>query len=246
MTGRRRLSKSLIPAALVVGALLAAAWWLDVPSAPTPDDRAALAEMLRRAGHPELAVFPAPTGFEEQVATVLAVQEAVLAAAPLDEGIPLGVEREPPDLLRLGFGLCYDRSRAIEKALALFGLETRHASLYGTGGQGASGALAALVTPGADSHALSEVRTERGWMTVDSNALWLGLTAEGEPLALPDIDAAAAAAVPPSFARQPPTPLIVEPRVVLYGLYSRHGRFYPPFVPFPDVDFGQLLKHGLP
>lgn len=234
----RRLGAGLLALAL----LLAAGWWLDVDQEPTAEDRAAIAEMLRRAGHGALADFRRPDGFEAEVATALAVQDAVLAAAPLDRGIALGREREPAALLRLGYGLCYDRSRAIEKALALFGLQTRHASLYGTGD---GGALAALLTPGADSHALSEVRTERGWMTLDSNARWLGLTADGAPLALTELDRKSAAAVPPDYARQPPTPLIVEPRVTVYGLYSRHGGFYPPFLPVPDVDFGQLLRHNL-
>jgi hypothetical protein len=28
--------------------------------------------------------------------------------------------------------------------------------------------------------------------------------------------------------------------VFVYGLYSRHGGFYPPFVPLPDFDWAQL------
>ncbi len=237
-SGRRRLGLGLLLLVLLGLAL----WWLDLSQEVTPDDRAAIAEMLSRAGYPELAGFPRPVGFEAEVETVRAVQDAVLAAAPIDQGIPAGMEREPATLLRLGLGLCYDRSRTIEKSLRLFGLEIRHASLYGTAEQGA---LGALVTPGADSHALSEVRTARGWMTVDSNARWIGLTADGEPLALPEIDPARAAEVAPRFAQDPPTRLIVEPKVTLYGLYSRHGQFYPPFVPFPDLDLGQFVRYGI-
>ncbi len=101
------------------------------------------------------------------------------------------------------------------------------------------------MTPGSDSHAVSEVRTERGWMTVDSNARWIGLTADGRPLSVPQIDADSAAEVGPEAAREPPTLLLVEPHVTLYGLYSRHGEFYPPFVPFPDVDFRQFLAYTI-
>lgn len=239
---RRRLARALAAGALGLALLLGLAAWVDVDRSPGPADRAAIAEMLRRAGYAELADFPRPSGFAAQLETVRAVQDAVLAAAPRDRGIPLGQEREPAALLRLGYGLCYDRSRAIEKALALFGLETRHASLYGTA---EGGALEALLTPGSDSHALTEVRTTRGWMTVDSNARWIGVAAGGEPLALGEIGPAEAASVPAADAPEPPTPLIVRSHVALYGLYSRHGRFYPPFAPFPDVDFRQFLRYSL-
>jgi hypothetical protein len=63
-----------------------------------------------------------PGTFEEEIALIRSVQGRVLAAAPIDVGIPQFDSREPADLFRLGYGLCYDRSRAIDKALKFEGL----------------------------------------------------------------------------------------------------------------------------
>ena len=36
------------------------------------------------------------------------------------------------------------------------------------------------------------------------------------------------------------SPILGRPFTYLFGLYSRHGRFYPPYTPVPDLDWGQL------
>ena len=46
----------------------------------------------------------------------------------------------------------------------------------------AGSALGALATPDTLSHALTEVKTRRGWMIVDSRTRWAGLTADGRPM----------------------------------------------------------------
>lgn len=208
---------------------------------PTAADRAALETMLAARGQAALLAEP-PRGFIQQVAAVLAIQDAVLTAATVNEGIPLGKTREPAALLRYHKGLCYDRSRAIEKALALLGLETRHVAVYAIAP--GSSALDALLTPGVSSHALSEVRTDKGWMLVDSNHRWISLSAAGQPVSIARLAAEGTA----SFAWAPQVPakpkrIFSAPFTWLYGLYSRHGRFYPPMDSVPDVNWPQLLAN---
>ena len=104
----------------LVPVLVAAAWIHNVSTAPTDDDTKYIHAMLEERGVRELVLQGAST-FDEEIRTIVAVQDAVLARAPEDKGLPLGSEREPRLLYEARYGLCYDRSRAIEKALTLLG-----------------------------------------------------------------------------------------------------------------------------
>ena len=189
-------------------------WWHSVPTDVTVEDRFAIRQIW------------APT-FEAEVDLIQRVQQLVFDASPIHGGIANGQSREPADLITERRGLCYDRSRAIEKTLKSVGFQTRHVSMYESS--------IALVVPGYRSHALSEARTSRGWMLVDSMKPWLGLDASGAPISAKRL---AQAKTPPDW-EMPLTPDVVH----VYGLFSRHGGFYPPFTPFPDVNWRQLMMN---
>ncbi len=197
---------------------------------------------MRGTGHGKFLGERAPADFDSQVDTIFAVQDAVLSRAPKNAGLPLGSPRELKDLFEARSGLSYDRSRAIEKILTHLGFDVRHAALYST--KDAS-RLKALLTPRNPSHAVTEVKTERGWLAVDSNRRWIGLTADGGPVDLAALqDNAAAGFTWDSPTEDPMSPILAGPFTYLIGLYSRHGRFYPLYSPVPNIDWGQL-HHNL-
>lgn len=220
----------------------------NVPDAVTEEDRDYGERILAAAGYTgakrefgNLIAFDNVDAFSNQFKAIAAVQDAVIRVAAQDDEIPFGHAREPRDAFEQKKGLCYDRSRTIEKLLAVLGLETRHVSVYATEG---TSAIRALVTPGNDSHALTEVKTSRGWLAVDPNVRWMALTAEGTPLTvagLRSIDMAHAA-----WASSPtvkPHSIFLKHFTFVRGLYSRHGRFYPPYTPIPDVNWRQLAQN---
>lgn len=86
----------------------------------TTDDVGAFAEL-------GLNKFILHLTYEQEISLIRKVQLMVFERAPINsiEGIPNYQSREPSDLLRIGKGLCYDRSRTIDKALAYLGFETR-------------------------------------------------------------------------------------------------------------------------
>ena len=223
----------LIPVVVAVAGALALIATHDVPATPTPEDARAIRQLL-----------PTETGrargFEEEVALILRVQDRVLAASPEERGIGLDRPRELQDLIRARHGACFDRSRAIETILRSYGFQTRHAAMYSTVETGS--ALRALATPDNISHALTEVKTSRGWMIVDSKTRWAGLTSDGQPL-----DLAAIRANPDrKWNRNVPGRLpeiYAAPFTWVYGLYSRHGRFYPPYDAVPDVNWSELAQN---
>ncbi len=222
---------------LALGAGAALLMLHDVPTNVTQADEAAIAAMT---GGAPTAQPASARSFDDEVETIRAIQNAALSVAPVNEGIPLGQPREPADLLAAKKGLCFDRSRAIEKALTLAGIENRHAYVYES--DGGLQDLTALAKPGVTSHAVTEARTSKGWMVIDSNVRWIGLTAEGDPVSLAELDTDRRQSMPAwdSGNKAPIASIFTRDFAYVFGLYSRHGRFYPPYTPVPDFDVGQI------
>lgn len=197
----------------------------NVPTDLTPEDETALRAMI--------GDLRPPTSYVEEISDIRKVQDAILDIAPVQLKIPLNARREPSDLLRLHHGFCYDRSRSIEKALRLLGFETRHIALYSTEGRSA---LSVLTSANADSHSITEVRTSRGWLVVDSNDRWISLTRDGRPVPIESI---------PDFLSEWDSinRIYTKRFTYVYGLYSRHGRFYPPMNPIPDVNWREFMQN---
>lgn len=242
-TRRRRLAVAVLALA-TAAAIGILAVTHNVPTGLSSTDRATIETLLATADRPDLkpdAAMGQP--FAEQVAIVAAVQAAVLAAAPVLAPIPFDREREPRDLVELGFGECFDRSRAIEKALSYVGLKNRHAAVYSTARTGS--ALATFLTPRVDSHAVTEVLTEKGWMLVDSNVPWIGLTKDLDVVSLEDLQRHPQMrhALWHDLSRHGPSVIFQSDFTYLIGVYSRHGRFYPPYDFIPDVNFAQLAQN---
>ncbi len=179
--------------------------------------------------------------YMEQIEFVAEVQSSVLAAAPTNKKIPYGSSREPRDLYLARHGLCFDRSWVIEKILISNGFQVRHVSVYSADGLRVPWLV--LAVPGIPSHALSEVSTSKGWLLVDSNRLWLSIDHNLDPISVSTIQILGARNILWGDSRAPsPDPIFQSPFVHVYGLYSRHGRFFSPYVPVPDVHWGDLVS----
>lgn len=194
----------------------------------TPEDRHYLQRLL-----PGIQL-QRPSNYAGEIALIRQIQAQVIDQIP-HAIIPNRFNRliEPKDLYLLRHGECYDRSRTIEKALSAAGFEVRHINLYSTQN---THAIAALLTFRQDSHAVTEVKTSRGWLVVDSNLKWISLDRASQPVGVK--------AIATEFAnlKHPPSP-IYQSFIPVIGLYSRHGRFYPPYNPFPDVNWLELLAN---
>ncbi len=204
--------------------------YTNVSTDVTPSDRQIFAEI-------GIVKPAAPLSFEQEIALIRKVQSAIFIRAPLGDGIPEYEEREPADLMRAGHGLCYDRSRSFDKAFGYLGFEARHVYLLYKENRSFLGALFHYGQP---SHAVTEVKTSKGWLFVDSNTPWVALSRNGEPVNADDVwhrfDEFENA---PKYLR--------DPWWAIRGMYSRKGHLYAPYLPFPEfnwVDFLDWMVKG--
>ena len=217
----------------MIGALalaLAGAVYLltDVDTRLTAQDVAAIRSLEIEKDCRDLTTFAKELGCVRSLQAAIGGKIPDLRCATLDKTF------EPREFLRRGYGCCYDRSRIIEKSLAFYGFNVRHVSLHNLGVP-----ILGYLMP-ADSHAATEVKTSKGWMYVDSNYPFVLVSKDNQPVTigmLRRMDWARLQDQPvqKKFFRKEPN--------IFYGLYSRHGHFYPPNVPLPDIDWSQILHN---
>jgi len=197
------------------------ATYANVPTAPSEQDEQTFFEM----GLHQLS-------FEQQLTLIRSVQSEVFERAPLGKGIPDYLPREPADLMRFGQGLCYDRSRTFDKAFDYLGFESRHVYLLYKNDKTF---WRALFYKGQPSHAVTEVKTRKGWLFVDSNTAWVAVTRTGEPVGADDV-----------WRRfdefDNPPPYLRDPWWAIRGLYSRKGQLYGAGIMFPELNWADFLS----
>ena len=232
---KRKLIKISRKTALILGMLIclfsALAYYANVPTDLEPADVVVFQNDLK------LAPFQHPKTFADEITAIKAIQHRVFVAAPVGEGIPDYEPREPADLMKKREGLCYDRSRTMDKAFDYIGLEARHVYLLYREDRGY---WSAMIHYGQASHAITEVKTSKGWMFVDSNTEWIALTRDGQVVNADDVWKRAA-----EFDGMPK--YLKDPWWAIRGMYSRKGQLYPPYIMFPDfnwVDYFSWLIWG--
>ncbi|MEW6563172.1 MAG: transglutaminase domain-containing protein [Pseudomonadota bacterium] len=173
--------------------------------------------------------------YKTELNAIRYAQNLVLQIAPLGSPIPEYADREPIDLIKHRSGLCYDRSRTLDKAYKWMGFQTRHVYiLYRKNGSIEKNFIGALLSYGWPSHAVTEVKTSHGWIIVDSNSAWISVDKQGEPVATDEIWKSAARFdnVPQDF---------LTPYWAIRGMYSRKGHLYKPYIPFPELNLHDMF-----
>ncbi len=176
--------------------------------------------------------------YDEELLLIKSVQQAVFDVAPVGAPIPERSPREPIDLIRNRSGLCFDRSRTFDKVFNYLGFKTRHVYILYPGNPVTKEAMPywkALITRGTASHAVTEVKTQRGWVVVDSNTPWISVTTDGRPVESNQIFASQK-----EFENMPSD--FQTPFKAYKGLYSRRGQFYRPYIPLPQFNWADYFN----
>ena len=192
--------------------------------------------------------------YEEELDFISSIQRSTFDIVSVSGSIPINQQREPKEVYLAKVAGCFDRSRLIEKILIYNGFKTRHFAMYSK--EKTNSSIKSLITPKVKSHAASEVLTKKGWMVIDSNFPWIALDVNNNPFSIKKIQQSLDNSVdidwkksPLSFAtgdtsQSEELTIYTKPFVVVYCLYSRHGRFYPPYNFIPDVNYGELIENA--
>jgi hypothetical protein len=218
---------------LFIVAVIAVVLLHNVSKRPSESDLFVLPLYLNGISSP---IDASDLSFEEQLFIINKLQQNMLSIAPEDKGIPEGQARGLQQLSFWGYGLCYDKSYALEILLEQLSFKTRHVSIYGNP-EGTTW-IKDLSTRGILSHACTEVLTNRGWLVIDPNFAWMALDKNGKPVSLAS-DALWADSN--NFLSPPPYPIYTQDHHIVYGLYSRHGQFFWPYNFIPDYNIRGLL-----
>lgn len=213
----------------------------NVPKSLTTEDEIYIQKILKRCSIQPLAEVRT---YQEEIEFLQKLQDSVIHYYPVGIGIPLNQPREPKDLYEHNQGLCFDRSRVFEKICISQGFKTRHIFLL-LDERKQKSFTAFLRTDSVSTHAVSEVKTQKGWLVIGSNFPWIALTKQNAPLSIKEILAYNRTGSVPNDIYKTVSPISMwyDPNTrYIYGLYSRHGRFYAPFNIFPDFNFRELFQ----
>lgn len=202
----------------------------NVPTNITESDESIFRTML------DLKQQDTVLSYEQEISLIKAVQQRIISEVPVGDPIPNYADREPADLLKKKTGLCYDRSRTYDKVFSWLGFRERHIYIlyleHPVNGMPLPYWQAFFVR-GTQSHAVTEVKTQRGWLVVDSNAAWVSVTRDGTPV---DADSLQTSAqqfdhIPIYFNRL---------YLAIRGLYPRRGQLYRPYIPYPQLNWSDF------
>jgi hypothetical protein len=176
--------------------------------------------------------------FLKQIEFIKRVQSTILSKINTKIGIKPENTREIKDLIKLKVGQCHDVSRGIEQTLQYYGYEIRHLYIYFDIKK--MGRLIALISPGTPSHAITEVKTSKGWVVIGSLEPWVSVDKNNNIVPadmIPD-------AISRGLFLKNPREKIYENFHSVRGLYSRHGKFFPPYTPIPDINWNDFINYN--
>lgn len=178
--------------------------------------------------------------YQEEIDFIRTVQNAVLAIIAKGECLPKGTSREPKYVYLARCGESYDKSKVIEKILRNFSFKTRHIMIFSAEHTGSK--VKSLLSKEAFSHSVTEVLTSKGWLVLDPDDHWLSLDDRGQPVSIARIQSDTdVSLISWDQAGLTKMPLVYQhPFTFVYGLYSRHGKFYPSYNFIPDINWREF------
>lgn len=177
---------------------------------------------------------PSNVNFEKQIELITKVQNSVLDLHSLEiKSIPLNSPREPKNYFLRGSGQCQDRSRVIEKILNFYGFNTIHVAVYKK--EKNYPLLKLFFKKNLKSHALTAVKTSNGWVLVDSIKKFISINNSDNVVNLDTLP------FENKWKFSDPMDILVNENFIIYGLYSRHGKFFKPYNLLPDINYSELM-----
>lgn len=179
--------------------------------------------------------------FSEEIKLIKNIQRSVIESVNIDKPIPHKTPRSLERMFTKKEGLCFDRSRGIELILNYYGFQTRHISIF----QNDNNDPFVFFKRGVKSHALTEVKTSKGWLIVDSNEFWISIDKDDNPVSMAKFHNKKLIGEGVIWKEYTDNSIFKSQFKYLYGLYSRHGMFYRPYIKLPDINWIEFFYNFL-
>lgn len=187
--------------------------------------------------------------FETELSFISLIQDSVLSHIT-GEQIPHVYFGNVCYYYRNRQGICYDRAILIEKILLFFHFPFRHVYIYF--GENQQPGVTDFFKKEVKSHAGIEVKTQKGWMAIGTNANWLGIKGNGQLLTffglrkeLSSTNGNPNLEKPASFGSDFWKEAGYKFRII-YGIYSRHGDFFTGQTSVDSTSLFTGRRHFLP
>tara|TARA_B100000575_G_C23043734_1_gene600730 strand:- start:131 stop:823 length:693 start_codon:yes stop_codon:yes gene_type:complete len=146
------------------------------------------------------------------------------------------INPEPLEMINENTGCCFDRARLIEKSLDFYGIKSRRVFLIQKNKYG----IFTIFIPKVGSHAVTEAKTSKGWIGIETvNDLFILTDNNNMPLTFKE-----AIKKEYNFPKSEDLDnLYNKDLLALIGVYSRHGKFYKPYLPFPEINFVNFFSN---
>jgi len=170
--------------------------------------------------------------FESEVAAIKKIYETVVDHGRISPFRAYGKnhKRNIEQFLSGPTLVCHVSTRVLEQSLVYFGYEVRHVFILSATEHG----VLSLFKANVPSHAISEVKTSKGWLMLDPNFNMI-YSYKGEVFSASTI-------TENTLIKHE---IFHNPHIVIPGLYSRHGLFFWPFLRLPDINWRNFLSFDL-
>lgn len=228
--------------ALLSGSALAILFWATSVEVDVKDsEKKLITKYISQNG---ISVDNIHGSFDTQISFIKAVNNLLINKLKQKKHKKLSLSVKK--LLNTNYGVCYDRSFLLEKILKVYGFQTRHVYAVDLSEYSNSFIYNFFFVKNLPSHAISEVYTKQGWLIVDSSYNWISLDSNNNPVSFQKLKKLKSI----DWKYQP------EDRVkkmfydtslmrsyFIYGLYSRHGNFFYPFLLSPEIEYREFLSN---
>ena len=172
--------------------------------------------------------------FDEKIYFIKTIQKKIIGPGYENRPIAKYNEREPKDYYNLSPSSCFDNSRIMQKIFNYFKIQTIQVAIYDKKSSYAWFQL--FLKPKLASHSVTIAFIDDKKILIDSTENFISIKNDNNIINIKDVDKYYYT----NWKFEKPHPLFSDKFFYVYGLYSRHGKFYKPYFYFPDINFSEF------
>lgn len=172
--------------------------------------------------------------FDEKIYFIKSIQKKIIGPKYINKPIAQYKEREPKDYYNFRPSSCFDNSRIMQKILNYFKIDTIQVAIYVK--KSTYAWFQIFLKPKLASHSVTIAIIDNKNILIDSTENFISIKNNNNIIHIKDLDEYYNS----NWKFEKAHPLFSNKFIYVYGLYSRHGKFYKPYFYFPDINFSEF------